>query len=229
MSLQDKIAVVTGGSRGIGRAIAQTFAEAGATVVATARAADSVAKWVHDTPNVHGRIVPEALDVTDLDILVNNAGVTRDNLLMSMSDEEFDDVIATNLRAAFQLTRGFCRAMIRARSGRIINVASVSGLMGNAGQANYAASKAGLVGFTKSVAKEVAKRGVTVNAIAPGFIETDMTDVLPDKLKDMVKQLIPMQRMGSTAEIAAAALFLASPAASYITGQTLVVDGGLHM
>jgi 3-oxoacyl-[acyl-carrier protein] reductase len=245
MLLQDQIALVTGASRGIGRAIAQALAEQGATVVATARDPQRVSEWVAETPSVEDRIKPAALEVTDkaalealiddiveshgrLDVLVNNAGITRDTLVMSMDDEQWDDVLATNLRSAFWSTRAAIRHMIRARRGRIINITSVSGLMGNPGQANYAAAKAGMVGLTKSVAKEVAKRGVTCNAVAPGFIATDMTDVLPDKLKDQVKQLIPMQRMGQAREIADAVAFLAGPGASYITGQVLVVDGGLH-
>lgn len=244
MQLQDQIALVTGGSRGIGRAIALRLAEEGATVIATGRNPDSVKAWASDTP-VADRIVPAALEVTDkdaiealieklatdhnkLDILVNNAGITRDTLVMSMEDDQWQDVIDTNLRSAFWTTRAAVRQMIRARHGRIINITSVSGLMGNPGQANYAAAKAGMVGLTKSVAKEIAKRGVTCNAVAPGFIQTDMTEVLPDKLKDQVKQIIPMQRMGEAREIADAVTFLAGPGSSYITGQVLVVDGGLH-
>lgn len=244
MQLQDQIALVTGGSRGIGRAIAMRLAEEGATVVATARDPERVKAWASDT-RVSDRIIPAALEVTDqaaieslidstvedhgrLDILVNNAGITRDTLVMSMDDEQWDDVIDTNLKSAFWTTRAAVRQMIRARKGRIINITSVSGLMGNPGQANYAAAKAGMVGLTKSVAKEIAKRGVTCNAVAPGFIQTDMTEVLPDKLKDQVKQLIPMQRMGEAREIADVVAFLAGPGSSYVTGQVLVVDGGLH-
>jgi 3-oxoacyl-[acyl-carrier protein] reductase len=244
--LQDQVAIVTGASRGIGRAIALALAEHGATVIATARDEARVREWAADAGPAAARLVPTTLDVTDrdavarlvdevstrygrIDILVNNAGITRDTLLMSMSDEDFDDVLNTNLRAAFWTTRAVCRHMVRARRGRIINIASVSGLMGNPGQANYSAAKAGLVGMTKSVAKELAKRGVTCNAVAPGFIDTDMTHVLPDKLKDQVKTLIPAQRFGQPHEIAAAVSFLAGPGADYITGQVLVVDGGLHM
>jgi len=246
MNLDKQVAIVSGASRGIGRAIAAAFARAGATVVAGARRPESVHEWLGAEGLSEAKVVPTALDVTQrasidavveqtaerfgrIDVLVNNAGITKDTLVMSMDDEQFDDVINTNLRGAFQLTRAVMRYMLRARSGRIINISSISGLAGNAGQANYAAAKAGLIGLTKSVAKEIAKRGVTCNAIAPGFIETDMTDVLPEKLKETLKPLIPMQRFGSAADIAAAALFLASPGAGYITGQVLVVDGGLHM
>lgn len=246
MSMDNQVAIVTGASRGIGRGIAAAFARAGATVIAGARNPESVHEWLGAEGLSESRVVPTALDVTQrssidavveqtaerlgrIDVLVNNAGITRDTLVMSMEDEQFDEVINTNLRGAFQLTRAVMRYMLRARSGRIINISSISGLAGNAGQANYAAAKAGLIGLTKSVAKEIAKRGVTCNAIAPGFIETDMTDVLPEKLKETLKPLIPMQRFGSAADIAAAALFLASPGAGYITGQVLVVDGGLHM
>jgi 3-oxoacyl-[acyl-carrier protein] reductase len=244
MQLQDQIALVTGGSRGIGRAIALRLAEDGATVIATARDPEKVKAWAGDTL-VSERIIPAALEVTDqaaiealidkiadehgrLDILCNNAGITRDTLVMSMENEQWDDVVNTNLRSAFWTTRAAVRQMIRARKGRIINITSVSGLMGNPGQANYAAAKAGMVGLTKSVAKEIAKRGVTCNAVAPGFIQTDMTEVLPDKLKDQVKQLIPMQRMGEPREIADVVAFIAGPGSSYITGQVFVVDGGLH-
>ena len=245
MSFEGQIALVTGCSRGIGRVIAEDLARAGAIVVATARNTDSIHSWAHDQKDIAARIVPMKLEVTDreaidklvdeittkyekLDILVNNAGITKDGLLMNMSDEQFDEVINVNLRASFWLCRAVSRHMVRARYGRIVNIASFSGVAGNPGQANYAAAKAGVVGMTKAIAKELGKRGVTCNAIAPGFIETDMTAVLPEKLKEQAKLMIPLQRFGTSAEVAAAVTFMASKSASYITGQCLSVDGGLH-
>ncbi len=246
MSLNDQVAIVTGGSRGIGRAICVALAEQGATVVAAARGVEQIAAWASDMAAIRERIIPTALDVTGgeqidqvvgdtvekhgrLDILVNNAGITRDGLLMNMSDEQFDEVYDTNLRGSFRLIRAASRHMIRARSGRIVNITSVTGVAGNAGQANYAAAKAGLIGLTKTVAKELGKRGVTCNAVAPGFIETEMTEVLPEKLKSQVKDFIPLQRFGKPEEIASVVAFLCGPAASYITGQVLIADGGLHI
>ncbi len=245
MTLKDQIAIVTGASRGIGRAICEALARDGATVIATARNTDAVHSWAVESGDLQPRIVPMALDVTDraacdriidevstkhsrIDILVNNAGITKDGLVMNMEDEQFDAVMDTNLNGAFYMIRAVSRHMVRARRGRIINISSFSGLSGNAGQANYAAAKGALNALTKSVAKELGKRGVLVNAIAPGFIKTDMTDVLPDALKEGVKQLIPLQRFGAPAEIAGVVRFLSGPDAAYITGQVLSVDGGLH-
>jgi 3-oxoacyl-[acyl-carrier protein] reductase len=248
MQLANQIAIVTGASRGLGRAIARTLAEQGATVVAAARSLDKLAELAEEARKAElpGTIVPKALDVTDraaadslieavieqykkIDILVNNAGITRDSLLMNMEDEQFDAVVTANLKSVFWLTRAASRYMVRARYGRIVNISSVSGVVGNAGQSNYAASKAGVIGFSKSVAKEFARRNITCNVIAPGFITTDMTDVLPDKIKEEYKQLIPCRRFGEPGDVAAAVAFFASPASKYVTGQVLSVDGGLSM
>jgi 3-oxoacyl-[acyl-carrier protein] reductase len=244
VDLSGQVALVTGASQGIGRAIAETLAANGATVGLVARSADKL-KTVAEAITAAGGPAevlpcdvsqPEAIeqviaDVTAkyerLDILVNNAGVTRDTLLPRMSDTEWDEVLTTNLRAPFLFMRAASRPMMQQRYGRIINVASVSGLIGNPGQANYSASKAGLVGLTKTVAKELAGRKVTVNAVAPGFIASDMTDALGPALLDEVKKRVPAKRLGQAAEIAEAVLFLASPSSGYITAQTLVVDGGL--
>jgi 3-oxoacyl-[acyl-carrier protein] reductase len=248
IGLTNQVAVVTGGSRGIGRAICLALAARGATVLATARDEAKLAALADEVRNsdLAGRILARRLDVADraaiepfvesiigefqkIDILVNNAGITRDGLLMNMEDDQFEDVLTTNLRAVFWMTRVVSRYMLRARYGRIVNISSVAGITGNAGQSNYAASKAGVIGFTKSVAKEIAKRNITCNVVAPGFVTTDMTDVLNEKIKDTVKQLIPCQKFGEPADIAAAVAFLASPEAKYITGQVLSVDGGLAM
>jgi 3-oxoacyl-[acyl-carrier protein] reductase len=247
-SLENHVAIVTGASRGIGRSIGLTLAREGATVLACARNQEMLASLAVEAVECGsvGKILPHALDVSDsaaisafveavgeqhgrIDILVNNAGMTRDGLLMNMDDEQFDEVLTTNLKSVFWMTRSVTRLMMRARKGRIINLSSISGVMGNAGQSNYAASKAAVIGFTKSVAKEFAKRGITCNAVAPGFIMTDMTSVLPDEVKSNFKSLIPMRRFGEAEEIAGVVLFLASPASSYMTGQVLVVDGGLLM
>jgi 3-oxoacyl-[acyl-carrier protein] reductase len=247
-SLLDRVAIVTGGSRGIGRAISLALATEGATVIACARNGERLNSLPAEAADFRciGKIVPRVLDVTDaekierwvddiaaefgrVDILANNAGITRDALIMNMTDEQFDQVMNTNLRAVFLMTRAVGKHMLRARWGRIINITSVSGIMGNSGQGNYAASKAGVIGLTKSVAKELARRGVTCNAVAPGFINTDMTNILSEKVKEQVRPLIPLQRVGEPEEVAAVVSFLASPAAGYINGQVLIVDGGLHM
>lgn len=246
--MTDRIAIVTGGSRGIGRGICLALAERGATVVACARTEDALQSLVEEGQQreLSGEIEACKLDVSQreaidpfvesvgekhgrIDILVNNAGITRDGLSLTMDDDQFDDVLTTNLRAVFWLTRAVSRLMVRQRYGRIVNIGSVTGVMGNAGQANYAASKAGLIGLTKSLAKELGKRKVTCNVVAPGFIATDMTEGLPDQIKDSVKKLVPVGRMGTVEEVAEVVAFLASDAASYITGQVLVVDGGLWM
>ncbi len=244
--LANQIAVVTGAGRGIGRAIALRFAQEGADVVCVSRTAANAEKVAAEVGALARKSWALAVDVANsievtaavakileltgkVDILVNNAGVTRDTLLMRMSDEDWSTVLDTNLKGAFLVTKGFARSFIKQRSGRIINVASVVGLMGNAGQCNYAASKAGLVGFTKSAAREMASRGITVNALAPGFIETDMTAVLTPQMKEELLKRIPLNTLGQPEDVANAALFLASPAARYITGQVLVVDGGMVM
>ncbi len=246
MSLKDKVAFVTGGSRGIGRSIVLSLAQAGATVVAVARNQEKLNEVAQAASGFEGTVNPKVVDIGDgkqlaaaieetvekfgkIDILVNNAGITRDTLLISMDDAQFDEVINVNLRSAFVAMKTAAKHMLRQRSGRIINITSVSGIMGNAGQCNYSAAKAGLIGLTKSAAKELAKRGITVNGVAPGFIATDMTDILPDKVKEIVKPMIPMQRFGQPDEIASVVNFLASDAGSYITGQIITVDGGLHM
>jgi 3-oxoacyl-[acyl-carrier protein] reductase len=243
--LSGKVAIVTGASRGIGRSVAATLASRGAHVVAAARgehAADAVAQ-IRDAG--HGAEVA-ALEVTDessidaligsvlerhkrIDILVNNAGVTRDQLMLRMKRDDWDHVIATNLTAAFALTQAAIRPMIKQRAGRIISISSVVGQAGNAGQANYAASKAGLIGFSKALARELASRNITVNVVAPGLIETDMTKVITEKAHGDWTAQIPLGRLGTTADVAAAVCFLASDEASYITGQVLAVNGGMYM
>ena len=242
--LEGAVAIVTGGSRGIGRGIAEEMARAGASVAVISRtgdAATAVAKSLPGTGHTglacdvaDPRQVAEALALVEerlghVAILVNNAGITRDNLLMRMSDEEFDEVIGANLKGAFNFTRAVTRGMMKRRSGSILNITSVVGLMGNAGQANYAASKAGLIGLTKSVAKELAPRGVRCNAIAPGFIRTDMTDELTDDQVNRLLDQIPLGALGEVSQIAGVARFLVGPGASYITGQIIAVDGGMAM
>ncbi|MEC8988692.1 MAG: 3-oxoacyl-[acyl-carrier-protein] reductase [Verrucomicrobiota bacterium] len=244
--LADKVAVVTGAGRGIGRAVALAYARMGADVACVSRTEENSAKVAAEVKDLGRRAWPLAVDVSDtvavdaaakgilelagrVDILVNNAGVTRDNLLMRMSEEEWDTVLNTNLKGAFNFTKALTRPFIKQRSGRIINIASVIGLIGNAGQSNYAASKAALIGFTKSIARELAPRGITVNAIAPGFIETDMTAVLDDKVREEVLERVPLGRFGSSDDIAHVAAFLAMEPTGYITGQVLTVDGGMVM
>jgi len=244
--LTNQIAVVTGAGRGIGRAIALKLAVEGADVVCVSRTQENSEKVANEIGALGKKAWAFAVDVADsaavsaaaekiladcgkVDILVNNAGVTRDGLLMRMSDADWDMVLNTNLKGAFLVTKAFSRAMIKARMGRIINISSVIGLIGNAGQSNYAASKAGLIGFTQSCAREFAGRGITVNAIAPGFIETDMTAELNETLRAEILKKIPLGCLGQSEDIAAAALYLASPAARYVTGQVLTVDGGMVM
>lgn len=244
--LEGKTALVTGGAQGIGREIALLFAREGADLALFDRDAESLEKTRLEVEALGRRAVALAVDVSRtpavqeavnkvidtlerIDILVNNAGITRDNFLLRMSEEEWDSVVAVNLKGVFNVTRAAARAMMKKRAGRIISIASVIGLVGNAGQVNYAASKAGIIGFTKSVAKELASRGITANAIAPGFIETRMTGVLPEEVKKKILSGIPLGKYGMPADVANAALFLASGMSGYITGQTIVVDGGMVM
>ena len=244
--LAGKVAVVTGAGRGIGRAIALRFAAEGADVVCVSRTADNAARVADEVRAAGRKAWAQAVDVADgaavsaaaeqvlaeagkVDILVNNAGVTRDGLLMRMSEADWDAVLNTNLKGAFHFTRALTRSFLKQRSGRIINIASVIGLIGNAGQCNYAASKAGLIGFTKSVARELASRGITCNAIAPGFITTDMTAELGEEVRAALLQRIPLATLGEPEDIAQAALYLAGPGARYVTGQVLTVDGGMVM
>ena len=243
MNLEGKIALVTGASRGIGRAIAELLVERGATVIGTATS-ESGAAAISEYLGDNGKGL--ALNVTDvesieatlktineefgvIDILVNNAGITRDNLLMRMKDDEWNDIIDTNLTPIYRMSKAVLRGMMKKRAGRIINVGSVVGTMGNAGQTNYAAAKAGVIGFTKSMAREVASRGVTVNTVAPGFIETDMTKALNDEQRAATLSNVPAGRLGDPREIASAVVFRASPEAAYITGETLHVNGGMYM
>ncbi|MCI8534545.1 MAG: 3-oxoacyl-[acyl-carrier-protein] reductase [Hungatella sp.] len=245
--LTDKVAVVTGASRGIGQEIAKTLAAQGATVIVNYNgSAQKAAETIQEIETMGGKAEAVQCDVSDfdkakelldyviktyghVDILVNNAGITRDNLMMRMSEEDFDTVISTNLKGAFNCIRHVARQMLKQKSGRIINISSVSGVLGNAGQINYAASKAGIIGMTKSAARELASRGITVNAIAPGFINTEMTAVLPETVKEGAVAQIPMKVFGETKDVAEATAFLASDKARYITGQVLCVDGGMAM
>lgn len=244
--LEGEVALVTGASRGIGQAIALALGNMGATIVGTATSAtgaDAITAYFA-AQGIKGQGM--ALNVTDADsvnqvvsavteafgapsILVNNAGITRDNLLMRMKEDEWQDIIDTNLTSVYRLSKACLRAMTKARKGRIISISSVVGASGNAGQTNYAAAKAGLIGFTKSLAREVGARGITVNAVAPGFIDTDMTRALPDTQREALLTSIPLNRLGQPEEIAAAVAFLASPGAAYISGETLHVNGGMYM
>ena len=247
MSSQDlsgKIALVTGASRGIGAAIADTLAQAGATVIGTATSdsgaatiGERLAQWngqgralnAAEADGIENLIADIEKEFGKLDILVNNAGITRDNLLMRMKEEEWDEIIQVNLKSVFRASKAVLRGMMKQRSGRIINITSVVGAMGNAGQANYAAAKAGLMGFAKSMAREVGSRGITVNCIAPGFIDTDMTRALPEEVRKTFEAQTALGRFGDAQDIADAVLFLASDQAKYITGQTLHVNGGMLM
>ena len=244
--LQDKVVLVTGASRGIGRAIAEKLGQEGALVVGTATSdsgADNISAYLSEA-GITGKGM--CLNVTDADsiktvlkaitdeygavnILVNNAGITRDNLLMMMKDEQWDDIITTNLTSIFRLSKAVIRSMMKARSGRIINIGSVVGLTGNPGQTNYSAAKAGILGFTKSLAREIGSRNITVNTVAPGFIDTDMTRELPEEQRDALIQQIPLNKLGAAEDIANAVSFLASDEASYITGETINVNGGMYM
>ena len=243
--LNEKLVLVTGASRGIGQAIALTLGKAGATVIGTATSdegAESISKIFNEN-NILGKGMK--LNVTDneqisnllknitadygsVDILINNAGITRDNILVRMKEDEWDDIINTNLSSVYKMSKAVLRGMIKKRSGRIISITSVVGATGNAGQSNYAAAKAGIMGFTKSLAREVGVRGITVNAIAPGFIKTDMTDALPDDQKEALASQIPLARLGTVDEIAQSVLFLAGASGSYITAQTLHINGGMY-
>ncbi len=246
MSMENEVALVSGASRGIGQAIAISLGKKGATVIGTAtseKGAENITNYLKEN-GINGQgMVLNVTDQASIDqllenmkeqysmpsILVNNAGITRDNLMMRMKDEEWDAIIETNLTSIFKLSRACLRAMMKARKGRIISIASVVGLTGNAGQANYAAAKAGIIGFSKSLAREVGSRGITVNAVAPGFIDTDMTRALSDDTKKALLSQIPLNRLGQAEEIASAVAFLASDDASYITGETLNVNGGMYM
>jgi 3-oxoacyl-[acyl-carrier protein] reductase len=241
-----RIAFVTGGSRGIGAAIVKRLAKDGFHVVAVARSLDKLQAVCDEIKSEGGSAEPLAVDIADakalaaaiekiaethgrLDVLVNNAGITKDGLILRMDDEDFDSVINTNLKSAFVAIRSAARPMMRSKGGRIINISSVSGVAGNAGQSNYAASKAGLIGLSKSVAKELAGKNITCNVVAPGFITTDMTDGLNDQIKERVKEVIPLKRFGQPHEIAGVVAFLAGPDSTYVTGQVIVVDGGMVM
>lgn len=244
MLFKDEVVLVTGSTRGIGKEIAVAFAKEGAVVVVLGRNADTAAKVAKEFRKNNWKAESFGCDVTNaqnvqeivnklldkykrVDILINNAGITRDNLLLRMSESDWDDVIVNNLRGVFNCTKVVLKAMVKARKGKIINIASIIGITGNIGQANYAASKAGIIGFSKSIALEVASRGITVNSVAPGYIETDMTAQLNDKAREGILQSIPLGRLGSPSDVAGVCLFLASRDADYITGQTITIDGGI--
>lgn len=246
MTLQGKIALVTGASRGIGQAIALELGKQGATVIGTAtseKGAQAIGDFLHaagvagqglvlnvnDPAQIEHVLATIRAQFGDVEILVNNAGITKDNLLARMSDKEWDEVLATNLKSVFRLSRAVLRGMIKARSGRIINISSVVGSMGNPGQTNYAASKAAMAGFSKSLAQEIGSRNITVNCVAPGFIDTDMTLALGDEQRAKLIERVPLKRLGSPADVASAVAFLAGPGAAYITGVTLHVNGGMYM
>lgn len=243
MSFEGKIALVTGASRGIGRAIAEKLVARGAKVIGTAtseKGAEAISAWlgengkgyvlnVADEASVEKTLAGIRAEFGEIDILINNAGITRDNLLMRMKEDEWQDILDTNLTSVFRLSKAVLRAMMKKRFGRIITIGSVVGTMGNAGQANYAAAKAGLIGFSKSLAREVASRGITVNVVAPGFIETDMTQALTEEQRAGILSQVPANRLGDAKEIASAVAFLASDEAGYITGETLHVNGGMYM
>lgn len=244
MNLENEVALVTGASRGIGKAIAQTLAAAGAKVIGTATSDSGAEKISEYLAATGGKGM--CLNVTDdesikqvlkgitdefgaISVLVNNAGITRDNLLMMMKDEQWDEIIQTNLTSVFKLSKSVLRPMMKARHGRIINIGSVVGLTGNPGQTNYSAAKAGLLGFTKSLAREIGSRNITVNTVAPGFIDTDMTRELPEEQREALTKQIPLNKLGDPQDIANAVAFLASPLAAYITGETINVNGGMYM
>lgn len=246
MSMSGKVVIVTGSTKGIGRCIAREFARQGAQVVVCGRDAQRARQTVEEITAEGGKAVSIIADVADaeqakqlidgalqqferVDVLINNAGITKDNLLMRMSDQDWDVVLNVNLKGTFNCIRAVARPMMKQREGRIINITSVVGQTGNAGQANYAASKAGIIGLTRSVARELASRNITCNAIAPGFIETEMTDVLGEKVRQTMQEQIPLRRLGTVEDVAAAALFLAGPGAAYVTGQVINVDGGMVM
>ena len=246
MNLPGQIALVTGATRGIGQGIALELGKQGATVIGTAtsdKGAQAISEYLAAAGIKGGGMTMNVNDSAQIDqthdtirkqygeisILVNNAGITRDNLLARMSDDEWDDIMATNLKSVFRLSRAVLRGMMKARNGRIINISSVVGSMGNAGQANYAASKAGMIGFSKSLAREIGSRNITVNCVAPGFIATDMTEELTQEQRDKLVEQVPLKRLGQVADVAAAVAFLAGSGAAYITGATLHVNGGMHM